>query len=164
MIINYRGGGKPPIPILERFWAKVDCTGPVPEDRPELGPCWLWTGSVTSEGYGQLSHYGKNLSVHRLAYELHQGAIPTGLQLDHLCRVRHCANHDHLEAVSRRTNLLRGAGVGAKAARKTHCPQGHPYSGGNLRLEEQPSGYLRRRCRACNRKAQKKHYWMVRAS
>lgn len=28
-----------------RFWSKVDKDGPVPERRPDLGPCWLWTGT-----------------------------------------------------------------------------------------------------------------------
>lgn len=27
----------------QRFWAKVDKNGPVV--RPELGPCWIWTGN-----------------------------------------------------------------------------------------------------------------------
>lgn len=34
-------------------------------------------------------------------------------------------------------------------AAKTHCPQGHPYAGDNLRIEITPSGGQKRQCRAC---------------
>ena len=27
--------------LAERFWAKVNKDGPVPEHRPDLGPCWI---------------------------------------------------------------------------------------------------------------------------
>ena|ERR1700694_1946906 len=36
-----RGGD----PML-RFWLKVNQNGPVPEHRPELGPCWVWTAAL----------------------------------------------------------------------------------------------------------------------
>lgn len=48
--------------------------------------CLLWTGSVTGPGYGQLRVNGKIVSAHRASYECHVGHIPTGLDLDHLCR------------------------------------------------------------------------------
>lgn len=31
------------IPVEDRFWAKVDKNGPIPEHIPEIGPCWVWT-------------------------------------------------------------------------------------------------------------------------
>src|SRR5437870_1060081 len=36
----------------DRFWEKVDKNGPAPPHRPEIGPCWLWTGWVKKNGYG----------------------------------------------------------------------------------------------------------------
>jgi hypothetical protein len=33
------------VPIEDRFWSKVDKNGPIPAHRPDLGPCWSWTGS-----------------------------------------------------------------------------------------------------------------------
>lgn len=80
----------------ERFWAKVNKTG----------DCWLWTGWRTN-GYGRFTTNGKNWRAHRFAFEEMRGPIPEGLQLDHLCRVRHCVNPDHLEPVTRQQNMLR---------------------------------------------------------
>lgn len=44
-----------------------------------------------------------------------------------------------------KTNCERG-----EKATKTHCPQGHPYSGENLRVHVDRRGYARRVCRTCN--------------
>jgi hypothetical protein len=38
---------------LERFLRKVDVDGPLPPLHPELGPCWLWTGTMHNLGYGR---------------------------------------------------------------------------------------------------------------
>src|SRR5262245_23051821 len=87
----------------ERFWAKVNKDGPVPSIRPELGQCWIWHGSVKEHGYGSFNR----TQAHRFAYEAIEGAIPPGLELDHLCLVRNCVRPDHLEVVTRRENILR---------------------------------------------------------
>lgn len=97
----------------ERFWSKVDKDGPLPAHRPELGPCWLWTGGQNahpSGNYGRAWDRAKKVYVyaHRVAYEALAGPIPDGLDLDHLCRVRLCVNPLHLEPVTRQVNLLRG--------------------------------------------------------
>lgn len=34
-----------PAELIARFWVKVDKNGTAPAHRPELGPCWLWTGN-----------------------------------------------------------------------------------------------------------------------
>ena len=110
-----------------RFWSKVNRDGPVPEYRPSLGPCWLWTAGCMRGGYGHFWTGATHHGAHRFAYELLVGSIPDRLTLDHLCRNRACVNPHHLEAVSDRTNILRGQGQSARNALKTHCPQGHPY-------------------------------------
>lgn len=96
-------GSKVPLAVrLERHF--------IPE--PNSG-CWLWVGSVTGPGYGQISNpdrRGKPLLAHRVSYELHVGPIPEGFDLDHLCRVRCCINPRHLDPVTRRENLRRGIG------------------------------------------------------
>jgi hypothetical protein len=77
--------------------------------KTQPGPdgCIIWTGAVDPTGYGRFSLAGQMLYAHRVAYQWAHGPIPQGLDLDHLCRVRACVNPDHLEAVNRRTNLLR---------------------------------------------------------
>jgi hypothetical protein len=81
--------------------------------RVDENGCWLWTGSLNNKGYAQLGVAGRVRSAHRVAYELFKGAIPDGLQIDHLCRVRQCVNPDHLEAVTQSVNIRRG--VAARA-------------------------------------------------
>lgn len=116
--------------------------------------CWLWIGETSEGGYGRVRWYGQRKMAHRLSYELLVGAIPDGLQLDHLCRVRNCINPEHLEAVTPRENLIRGTGFVAENAAKTHCPQGHPYAGENLAVYD---GYRARWCRTCKRANDRKN-------
>jgi hypothetical protein len=103
-----------PIPVRERLWAKVDRDGPLSAYRPDLGACWLWTGSLDASGYGRLSVKNVPLLAHRLAYEDARGPVPDGLQLDHLCRVHGCCRPSHMEPVTNQENAVRG--VVARAA------------------------------------------------
>lgn len=114
----------------------------IPE--PNSG-CWLWLGTQNGNGYGQFWTGERLEMAHRWSYEHHIGPVPDGLVLDHLCRVRSCVNPDHLEPVTHRENVLRGAGLPAQNVVKTHCPRGHPYSGTNLLSKER-----HRFCRICN--------------
>ena len=123
---------------LERFEAKVTKTG----------TCWLWGACVRSDGYGWFSVGGRSMAAHRYAYEQYVGPIPDGMALDHLCRVRRCVNPRHLEAVTDRVNILRGRGRAAENAKKTHCGNGHPLSGDNLKPWHLQRG--KRKCRACS--------------
>lgn len=60
------------------------------------GGCRLWTGPLVRNGYGRVKFGGRQVLVHRLAWELHHGEIPSALQVLHRCDVRCCANPDHL--------------------------------------------------------------------
>lgn len=133
-----------------RLWSKVNKDGPVPPHRPDLGPCWLWTAGKTGQGYGAFRAGLALARAHRFVYELLVGPIPDGLELDHLCRVHSCVNPDHLELVTHRVNTLRGLAPTALNAKKTHCPQGHPYGEENTRWWR---GH--RICRACHRARQR---------
>lgn len=106
--------------------------------------CHQWTGRLDS-GYGRFWCNGKTLLAHRVAWELDHGPVPAGLQLDHLCRNRGCVNPVHLEPVSLKTNVLRGAGITATNLKKTHCVRGHPLAGSSLYVTK--SGH--RTCRTC---------------
>lgn len=79
------------------------------EDRGYTTPCWVWQRATGKLGYGNGYRGGKQRNMHRWYYEQAKGAIPPGLQLDHLCRVRPCVNPDHLEPVTNRENCHRGS-------------------------------------------------------
>lgn len=87
----------------------------IERDTGHATSCWVWQGTVTTEGYGQFMENRRSVLAHRHQYEQAKGPIPLGLQLDHLCRVRRCVNPDHLEAVSCEVNVRRGAGTKLKA-------------------------------------------------
>jgi len=108
---------------------------------------WHYTHTLTAHGYGIFHHEGRSVLAHRFAYEDQVGPIPAGLEVDHLCAVRSCVRPAHLEPVTHAENLRRAG------ARKTHCPQGHPYSDENTRL------YKRMRfCITCKREYDKRRY------
>lgn len=133
-------------PPLLRFFEKV-LIDPVNQ-------CWLWLGATNPGGYGDLfpGRGRRRQSAHRFSYETFIGNVPTGLDLDHLCRVRSCVNPWHLEPTTRKENLRRGKG-GAPGAqiraeqqlRRTHCKRGHEYNELNTRTSR---GH--RECRICH--------------
>lgn len=133
----------------QRFWERVDKRGPISKFTPELGNCWLWTGYLMPNGYGQIRTKNGRQYAHRYAY----GEIPDGLEIDHLCRTTNCVRKTHLEAITHLENIERGfwhiSGNMARLAtpRKTHCPSGHPYAGDNL---------YRGQCRICRAEAMKR--------
>ena len=120
--------------------------------NPETG-CWEWnTGGRPGDighggGYARVWWQGTRGYAHRTVYTILKGPIPEGRQLDHLCRVRHCVNPEHLEPVTQRENLLRGDGWAGRLARQTHCKRGHLLEGDNLRKMSDPT--RGRECRLC---------------
>jgi hypothetical protein len=123
--------------VVERFWNNVS--------RPSPYCCWEWEGHL-SAGYGQFRIGDKQYCAHRLAWKWLVGPIPGGLTIDHLCRNPVCVNPLHLEVVTVRVNVLRGKGLSAQNARKTHCPRGHEFN--------EESTYLyrnQRHCKPCKR-------------
>ena len=127
--------------------------------HPETG-CWEWTGRLSEDGYGKVPvASGRYGSVHRLSYQLKWGSVPDGLEIDHVCRNRRCFNPDHLEAVTRRENVRRGAlpeMMRKKATDQTHCRLGHPLSGSNLVLQGPEKKF--RVCRICRATRQRYRY------
>lgn len=72
-------------------------------------PCWRWVDGLNRNGYGRRSW--RSEVAHRELYELLVRPVPTGLILDHLCRVHCCVNPLHLEPVTPRVNTLRGSAI-----------------------------------------------------
>ena len=120
----------------------------VATDVLPYGRCWLWAGASTN-GYGVASvggrrPKGRQVRIHRAAYEALVGPIPDGMHVDHLCRVRNCYNPAHLEAVTQAENNQRSNAL-RTYERKTHCAAGHPFPDVPL-----ASG-IQQKCRECGR-------------
>lgn len=90
-------------PLTERFWAKVNKSGEV--RVAELGPCWEWTGAIAKRGYANFNFNGTTRGAHRVSFEMRNGSIPTGKQINHLCNFRSCVNPCHLYAGTQTQNL-----------------------------------------------------------
>lgn len=118
----------------ERFWERVTPTG----------FCWEWD-APTEAGYGYVSFSRKLHLAHRVAYELLMGAIPSTLELDHLCRNKSCVNPDHLDPVTHKVNMLRAMRYRRRPAAATHCRRGHEFTQENTRVTSQG----KRLCRTC---------------
>lgn len=162
----------------ERFWSKVDRSGPIPDIHPDLikGRCWQWIGTTTNSGrkgpttweygifgVGPASNHRK-YRAHRYAYELLVAPIPNGMQIDHLCKNTLCVNPSHLEPVTNKENTARGRAAEVNRAiqlAKTHCKRGHPLSGENLIIYPSTG---QRVCRTCRNMRALERYRQLRAT
>lgn len=90
---------------IDRFLSRID--------RSDPDGCWLWTGAVTSRGYGAIRVGDRMVTVHRVAYKLMHGQVPDHRVIDHAgpdgmgCISQLCVRGDHLEAVGQDLNTAR---------------------------------------------------------
>jgi len=118
---------------LERRTVRITETG-----------CLIWLGKLDKDGYGVMVIEGRQIPAHKASYEDSVGPVPSGLQLDHLCRVRCCVEPRHLEPVTCAENIRRGL-TGKNMADRTHCPRNHPYDAANTYFNRKGA----RHCRLC---------------
>jgi predicted XRE-type DNA-binding protein len=83
----------------ERFAAKVG--------KQDKDGCIPWLGSRLPKGYGAIKvpKQRRQEYAHRLAWRIHHGDIPDGVQVLHRCDHPWCVNVDHLFLGSQADNM-----------------------------------------------------------
>lgn len=117
--------------LEDRFFAKIQKTS----------SCWHWVGPIRPNGYGQIQEGGKgsrNVSAHRLSYELHKGKIPDGMVVMHSCDNPACVNPDHLSVGTYKDNTH---DMIAKGRKRTVAPKGT--GNGKAKLNDDLVRYIR---------------------
>ena len=142
--------------LLVDDWGTREFLDRVTPDMHE--ECWTWDGAkVSGYGYIKRKKNGKSFTIfaHRLMYTIHNGAIPEGLVIDHMCHSedtescegglcihRACINPAHLRAITPKLNKSlskhwRG-GNPPDSSRKNRrekrgtCRKGHPWIEENM--------------------------------
>lgn len=65
--------------------------------------CWVWGGSMHSEGYGRIRVGKHEERAHRVVYSILIG--DPGPRLDHRCFNHACVNPEHLRPVTHKQNM-----------------------------------------------------------
>jgi HNH endonuclease len=99
------------------------------------GDCLVFVGHRNHDGYGRLRYHGKLVMAHRLAWAIIRGPIPTGYEIDHICKNRACVNILHLQSITGHQHTVQSNqerwGVFHKHSGPEHeirrTRAGHPY-------------------------------------
>ena len=88
---------------IKKFWARVERQ--VEPIRLDLTPCWEWSASKTTSGYGNTTINSRTYYAHRVALWLTKGIDPSEGEASHACDNRKCVNPDHLTVADHTFNM-----------------------------------------------------------
>jgi hypothetical protein len=112
----------------------------LPFTRDPVFGCELFDGPTDRDGYGRI----KGKLAHRVADEQRHGPIPSGIELEHHCKVRRCLADAHLERVTRsEQERLKSWRY---RSRKAKCKAGH-----DMKVNAMVTKWGGRVCRECSR-------------
>lgn len=143
--VEPRGDGR----VAARFWSKVK--------KAAGDQCWEWQAARNKvSGYGLFRVGSKSVgtartvAAHRMAWELVNGPVESGLFVCHRCDNPRCVRPDHLFLGTHDENMAdctrKGRHQnGSTKAPPTHCRRGHEFTPANTRID----GKGNRVCREC---------------
>ncbi len=114
--------------------------------------CWLFTGTITDRGYGQIWFKNEPWYTHRLSMFLFKPEeYKESLMVLHTCDIEKCFNPEHLFSGTGSDNKQDEIAKGRNwHSRQTHCPHGHEFTPENTRVRTK--GRNSRECIICIKK------------
>lgn len=75
--------------------------------------CFIWDGWKAGKGYGKIGYDGSSsgIYVHRASWTIHNGDIPEGMEIDHICFEKLCWNIEHLRIATSSQNSQYRQGI-----------------------------------------------------
>jgi len=130
-----------------------------------INDCWVFTGSTSGRGYGQVRINNRLYMAHRLSAHIHKDFDLNDEEHFILhaieCKYRQCWNPEHLRVGTQKDNIKDSIAAGTftgpqKSAemrsRKVMCKRGHEFS-----RENTSYAAGKRRCLACHSLRQRKY-------
>lgn len=120
--------------------------------------CWSWIG-YKHRGYGRYRFNGEMIGAHRISYAYFVEPLVPGMDICHHCDNPSCVNPFHLFQGTRSDNMFDMSNKGRhKNGIKTHCKNGHPLSGDNLKITTRPNGTINRHCVTCWKESNRRYH------